>query len=118
MVMKEDSSSKNSVMVKQEGDDITSFASANGLEMKNDEHDAAASSNGDESDASESDIANPDKATSTNTSTKKTIDGKRFLPSYKKPDAALTFPEKVRVARDFCSFASDSNSLTMFSMFS
>ncbi|KAL3942569.1 MAG: hypothetical protein SGARI_000223 [Bacillariaceae sp.] len=43
-------------------------------------------SNGSLSDAAATDNVDGEKVTA---------DGKRFLPSYKKPDAALTFPEKV-----------------------
>ena len=48
---------------------------------------AVVSSNGNDSDVA-TDGADAEKSTN--------AEGKRFLPSYKKPDAALTFPEKVR----------------------
>ena len=78
---------RNSIetMGKHDDDLASSF---NGMAGKKDPdvHVVAPSSNG-------SEMANEDKnSLALSTDHKK---DKRFLPSYKKPDAALTFPEKV-----------------------
>ncbi|KAL3912427.1 MAG: hypothetical protein SGARI_001163 [Bacillariaceae sp.] len=87
---------------KQQDDAFGSSANngaAAGHQKNPDVHVIAPSSNGNESDG-----ANQNKSMSTNGDK---MTDKRFLPSYKKPDAALTFPEKMMSLMKFATKAGD-----------
>lgn len=71
----------------------TIMEAASALTALGDEESAAGSRPG--SPASEKDSAKNSK-NKTTTAPRKKKEEKRFLPDHKKPDAALTFPEKVR----------------------
>ena len=91
---------KNTMGGKQH-DDLGSFASGNEAAEQKDldnVHVIAPSSNGNDSGT---DGADYEKSLmmSSNSNTSDAKKDKRFLPSYKKPDAALTFPEKVSSAQ-------------------
>ena len=72
----------------------TIMEAANALTALGDEESTESRSNGSSSTKEEESQAK--KNTTTKKQSKKDVDNKRFLPDHKKPDAALTFPEKVR----------------------
>lgn len=72
----------------------TIMEAASALTALGDEESAEGSRPG--SPVNEDEAASDKKATTPTTTSKKKKEEKRFLPDHKKPDAALTFPEKVR----------------------